>query len=183
MPALDLLNAQDWDAELVQLIQSAPMPGLDSGPNCSETSQKVGDYLLNRSLADSKMAAGLWLLAGELERSHLISQSITDRDGSFWHAIMHRREGDFSNAKYWLRHASPHPLEPKLLSKIAEEGVRDRILMPVNDSPLADSFLCMIVDLVKQAERKDVKWRDSVQQICWWEWQLLFEHCFNLSRN
>src|SRR5687767_6605154 len=40
--------------------------------------------------------AGLWLLFDELERAHRIVQEIPTPTGSFWHAIVHRREGDFS---------------------------------------------------------------------------------------
>src|SRR4051812_8366636 len=57
--------------------------------------------------ADANMAgccvAGIWLLHDYLDESHKISQGIDTTSGSFWHAIMHRREGDFSNAKYWFR--------------------------------------------------------------------------------
>src|SRR5947208_544638 len=54
--------------------------------------------------ADNDMAAcciaGVWLLHDCLDESHTISQGIDTPSDSFWHAIMHRREGDFSNAKY-----------------------------------------------------------------------------------
>jgi len=53
--------------------------------------------------------AGLWLYIDELDRSHEISQHMTSPTGSFWHAIMHRLEGDFSNAKHWYRKAGAHP--------------------------------------------------------------------------
>jgi hypothetical protein len=46
--------------------------------------------------------AGLWLYHGFLDESHRISQALHGRDGSYWHGIMHRREGDFANAKYWF---------------------------------------------------------------------------------
>src|SRR5208282_3154263 len=47
----------------------------------------------------SAMLAGLWLWHDGLDESHRISQGLSSPAGSFWHAIMHRREGDFSNSK------------------------------------------------------------------------------------
>ena len=46
--------------------------------------------------------AGLWLHHNFLDESHTLSQDIDTTTGSYWHAIMHRREGDYGNAKYWL---------------------------------------------------------------------------------
>src|SRR4051794_12932746 len=39
------------------------------------------------------MLAGLWLYHDWLDSSHTISQALPSATGSFWHAIMHRREG------------------------------------------------------------------------------------------
>jgi len=55
------------------------------------------------------IAAALWLYIDELDRSHQISQQISTPTGSFWHGIMHRREGDFPNSHYWFRKAGEHP--------------------------------------------------------------------------
>lgn len=55
------------------------------------------------------LAAGLWLYIDELDRSHTISQSMKTPTGSFWHGIMHRREGDFGNSHYWFRNTGAHP--------------------------------------------------------------------------
>ena len=60
--------------------------------------------------ARSELAAGLWLYVDDLERSHTVSQGIDGATGSWWHGIMHRREGDFSNSHYWMRRAAGHPL-------------------------------------------------------------------------
>ena len=54
--------------------------------------------------------AGLWLYIDDLDRSHAISQTLHDATGAFWHGIMHRREGDFSNSHYWFHKADGHPV-------------------------------------------------------------------------
>jgi hypothetical protein len=55
--------------------------------------------------ASPELQAAIWLYVDDIERSHSISQGIPGSIGAYWHGIMHRREGDFSNAKYWLRQA------------------------------------------------------------------------------
>ncbi len=59
--------------------------------------------------AKPPLAAGLWLYVDELDRSHAVSQRTKDATGSFWHGIMHRREGDFGNSHYWFDRAGSHP--------------------------------------------------------------------------
>ena len=63
--------------------------------------------------ADALLAA-LWLWHDYLDESHAVSQSLESPTGSFWHGILHRREGDFSNAKYWFRKCENHPVLPTL---------------------------------------------------------------------
>jgi hypothetical protein len=64
------------------------------------------------------LAAGVWQMNGCLERSHQLAQSVEgrgrNRTGDYWHAIMHRREPDYSNAKYWFRRVGPHDIHPFL---------------------------------------------------------------------
>lgn len=55
------------------------------------------------------LKAALWLYVDELDRSHRQAQQIEDQTGSYWHGIMHRREGDFSNSHYWFDKVGQHP--------------------------------------------------------------------------
>jgi len=57
-----------------------------------------------------ELAAGLWLYVDDLDRSHKVSQGIIGSTGAYWHGIMHRREGDFSNSRYWMRRVAGHPI-------------------------------------------------------------------------
>src|SRR5437870_5363954 len=54
--------------------------------------------------------AGLYLAFNFLDESHAISQDVHTAEGSYWHAILHRREPDPSNAAYWFRRVGDHPV-------------------------------------------------------------------------
>jgi hypothetical protein len=48
------------------------------------------------------------------EEAHGLVQDLGDADGSLLHAILHRREPDFSNARYWLHRVGRHPVYQSL---------------------------------------------------------------------
>ena len=64
-------------------------------------------------------AGALWL-HGFLDESHSIAQGIPSAEGSYWHALMHRSEGDFSNSKYWYRRVGRHAIFPDLLAAVRQ---------------------------------------------------------------
>jgi hypothetical protein len=87
----------------------AAMPVLQGGTPVY--ANLVEQALSNPALVNRpELEAGLWLYAGDIYRSHTVSQGILNSTGSYWHGIMHRLEGDFSNSHYWMRQASGHPL-------------------------------------------------------------------------
>lgn len=45
----------------------------------------------------------------EIDAAHRIFQEEPSSEGSYWHGMMHRREGDFDNARYWFRRAGRLP--------------------------------------------------------------------------
>ena len=64
--------------------------------------------LIDASEATVLQKAGLHLLNDDIERCHKIAQEHETADGNYWHAILHRREGDFENALYWYARVGKH---------------------------------------------------------------------------
>src|SRR5258705_951384 len=61
--------------------------------------------------ASDAVKAGLYMLNDDLAKAHELAQAHEgDKTHDYWHAIIHRREGDFENAKLWLRQVGRHPL-------------------------------------------------------------------------
>ena len=52
---------------------------------------------------------GLFYLYDDLAASHRIFQEVSTDTGAYWHGMVHRREGDFDNARYWFRRAGTLP--------------------------------------------------------------------------
>ncbi|MDB6037499.1 MAG: hypothetical protein JWM99_1340 [Verrucomicrobiales bacterium] len=57
-----------------------------------------------------RAAASLW--NDHLDEAHQIVQDLGNTEASLLHAIMHRREPDYGNAKYWFRRVGDHPSYP-----------------------------------------------------------------------
>ena len=89
----------------------------------------------HNTAADAAMSelcrAGLLMFNDDLARAHDIFQVIDTPTSSFWHGIMHRREGDFSNANYWWNRAGEHPvfdeLHDMILHRVPEFGFLDEL--------------------------------------------------------
>jgi hypothetical protein len=89
------------------LLAREPPPPLSPGGVYDSTLTARIDALA----ADEMNKALLHLLNDDLQRVHAIAQSMEgDRTADYLHAIVHRREGDYGNSKYWLGRAQGHPV-------------------------------------------------------------------------
>jgi hypothetical protein len=127
------------------------------------------------------LLAGLWLWHDWLDESHTISQAIETPTGSFWHAILHRREGDFSNAKYWYARCRHHPA----LASVAAAGrtVVDRATdLRLERLVRGEWDPSAFVDVVEAIHDKpgDPLYSTAValQRA---EWKALFDHCARVA--
>lgn len=103
--------------------------------------------------------SGLWLLHNFLNESHEISQSIQSPEGSYWHGIMHRMEGDYWNSKYWFRKTGNHPCLKNVLGTSSW-----------NPSDFTDQC--------ESHGEQNEHLSPALQEIALAEWRALFEYCF-----
>src|SRR5215208_5107788 len=141
------------------------------------------EQLLARPVADRQAAdallAGLWLWHDWLDESHTISQSIASQTGSFWHAIMHRREGDFSNSKYWYARCRSHPVL-RLIAARAGEVLKGDLIDArragglLRDGFDADAFVDLVESVHNNPSHPSHAAAVKLQQL---EWEELFAAC------
>jgi len=87
--------------DLVQRVRTADEAALTGG----NPAAKGGAELVR---------AGLFYAVDALDPAHRIFQDEKSDLGSYWHGMMHRREADFDNARYWFRRAGKLPFFQKL---------------------------------------------------------------------
>jgi hypothetical protein len=110
--------------------------------------------------------AGLWLYAGEWHRAHEVAQDLATREGSYWHAIVHRVEPDAWNSKYWFRQVGRHPIFEELAARAAEAGYGG------GETWDAERFVDFCVEASGDASASAIA--SAVQTK---EWKLLFDYC------
>lgn len=64
--------------------------------------------------------AGLFYYHNALEDSHKQAAKATGDIASYWHGMVHRREGDFDNARYWMRRAGEQPVFQEMQARAGD---------------------------------------------------------------
>ena len=115
--------------------------------------------------ANPACRSALWLLHDFLDESHTISQELDTAEGRFWHAIMHRREPDASNSKYWWRRVGSHPVLKQLAAEAATLGYT--YTKPFD-----------FVDFCERVRGTGTPEEELARRVQILEWRLLFDACF-----
>jgi len=109
--------------------------------------------------------AGLYLYFSCLNEAHEIAQNLDNREGMFWHAMMHRMEGDIGNSRYWFHRVPSHPVYPLLQREAELLGYRT----PGRWDPSGFAGFCESASGTKD--------EDLAKRVQLAEWQLLFDYC------
>lgn len=121
---------------LRQIFVNAGNPGLDQKIRASAKSVDEVRAALAEALQltafDAPRQAQLLALAycwhDSWDAAHEVVQTMEgDPAADFIHAVLHRREGDADNARYWLARISDHPVFTHLIPVAAAEGFTDLV--------------------------------------------------------
>jgi hypothetical protein len=80
-----------------------------------------GRTTVRSAIEVTALEAGLRCLHDDFEGCHQAAQSIEgrgQRHGDYWHAILHRREPDYGNSRYWFRQVGRHALFDALRDEV-----------------------------------------------------------------
>ncbi|MCD6048665.1 MAG: hypothetical protein K0Q55_68 [Verrucomicrobia bacterium] len=112
----------------ISALLHTPEPAdLGPHPRASTLSARDVNARLDTAFANASISAGsqqlirslLLLWHDHLDASHTISQDLHSSDGSFLHGIMHRREPDYFNAKYWFHRVGNHASYPEIAKRVS----------------------------------------------------------------
>ena len=185
-----MFNPANYGPVLQPLLAAAPLNELGLGRPDRAIWPKLKSIdwtaaFAPHKLADSEMAgacrssAPLLVRYDFIDESHTISQSIETPTGSYWHGILHRREPDYGNAKYWFHRVGQHPIFPALAAaahEITTKDQHDKKSVVFANAANWDPF--RFVDSCEAAAGGGTALETLCRQIQQCEWELLFDFCY-----
>jgi hypothetical protein len=178
------LDQPAYPPAVAELLRLAPLAPLGPGePHRAVKDQlhaldgaAFGGRINDRDMADA-CRAGLWLAFNFLDEAHAISQDLRTPEGSYWHALMHRREPDHANAAYWFRQLGSHPVFESLgapASELAASAPPQAKFLTRRErwDPFAFNDLCAA------SHDEAAPCHDLCRRVQQAEWDLLFAYCY-----
>lgn len=167
-------------AKLAELLNTEVLAALDASSRpgtlpAAEIADQLAPTLAASGLSPERQTlvrALVLLWHDHLDAAHTLAQSVETADGSFVHAIMHRREPDAWNSKYWWRRVGAHPAFSDLAS-LAGPWLEENGQMELRASLLPDGRwdAFAFVDACEAARqaRAEKRTASALQRLQWLE--------------
>lgn len=118
---------------------------------------------------------GLSLQLANWSYAHEIAQAVGSREGSYWHAIIHRMEPDYSNANYWFRRVGTHPIFEEI--KVGAQAILSQNPVAgwhISTSWVPETFCEWVREAIESKQTSKDTIVRAIQQL---EVRSLFEYC------
>jgi hypothetical protein len=156
-----LCPSEPRNRELLRSIQEADEQTLSGG-------KTVGDARMF-----ARVRGGLFYALDALDEAHVIFQQENDDLSAYWHGMMHRREGDFENARYWFRRAGVLPVFDQMHHAASEHSAD--MAKQANWDPYLFTWQC------EQARFGANETGPELAALQLAEFQALFDYCWRKS--
>jgi len=157
----ELLPKEPLNFELLRELRAAD----DAAISGQRPIGKPGMFALVRG--------GLLYALDAVDEAHKIFQDSPGDLGSYWHGMMHRREGDFDNARYWFRRAGKLPVFDEMHSAAA--GHSAVMARQSTWDPYLFTGEC------EQARFGETESREELASLQRVEFEVLFDYCWRQS--
>ncbi len=112
--------------------------------------------------------AGLFYYHNALADSHKEAAKTEGDAAAYWHGMVHRREGDFENARYWFRRAGEQPFFQELQSRASDASPH------MARQPNWDTFL--LVHLCEQYKYGEAEYKKEIGHLQKVEFAVMFDY-------
>ncbi len=174
--AIDIVDLEPQGySQLIVSVRGSP--AIRTRLTATSPTDLLRDPLVNPAMAQGVLC-GLWLWHDFLDQAHALAQADTTVTGSLWHAIMHRRQGDFANSKHWYAKCQRHfilgPLAQHVSVMTSTLPADIRLLRLTLSGWDASAFVNLVQDVAATPADPLHCLVVEIQRL---EWRLLLEHC------
>jgi hypothetical protein len=172
----DLIDRIFLDDDLLKVLTPSDISNRDLWRRLRDADDATlaGGRPIGDPAAFKLVRGGVLYAVDDLDGAHRIFQDCPGDVASYWHALMHRREGDFDNARYWFNRAGTLPVFNAMHAAAANKSP-DMAKQP-NWDPSLMNHQC------EQAAHGDPDLIPELAALQKVEWEVLFDYCWRQAK-